>query len=613
MRAVRCFILLLAMAMLAVMSSRGAGEHPNVILILTNGLGYGGLSSSGNPDVRTPRLDRLRAAGTDFAHCIAAPFGAATRAELLSGMHEFRCGVSHALAGRNLIRPDVPLLPSVFAEAHYRTAIIGTWDLGEAYPCRPEDRGFQDVFVHGGGGIGQTPDRWGNSQVDPWLRRTTGWIATKGTITQVCFDEARRWLADRTKDKNPFFLYLALPVLHPPYQAPAGATDRFRQAGLKEPAVAYCAALEDLDEKTGALLDELDRLDLTKTTIVVFLGAGGPPEGTWNAGLRGGPGSTDEGGVRVPAFIRWPGKISAKREVDSLTAPFDLPLTLVRLCDLTTPKAWTGEGLDLSAALLGKAEFPANRTLFTHAGQWPGDDSPERHRSQGFAVRDQRWLLSGLELIDLTKDPGQQTNVFDQYPDEAVRLLGSYGTWWNSIRTTVREPVRYIIGDSRQPVTRLTAADWWPSREVNGAASATSVATQDAIRRTLATLAAGSAVPETSGHWKLHAAEEGHYQIKLAMLPPEADEAERRKIGQLKAGVVHVRTGKREVQMELLKGATAVTLRMDLNAGDLDLEAWFTGQLPDSHILGAFFAEIERLGPRKLPDFELDIKTTPKK
>ena len=214
------------------------------------------------------------------------------------------------------------------------------------------------------------------------------------------------------------------------------------------------------------------------------------------------------------------------------------------------------------------------------------------------------WFVAGSAVVFVTTAT---------HPDEAVRLLGSYGTWWNSIRATVREPVRYIIGDSRQPVARLTASDWWPSREVNGAASATSVATQDAIRRTLATLAAGNAVPETSGHWKLHAAEEGHYQIKLAMLPPEADEAERRKIGQLKAGVVHVRTGKREVQMELLKGATAVTLRMDLNAGDLDLEAWFTGQLPDSHILGAFFAEIERLGPRKLPDFELDIKTTPKK
>ena len=130
---------------------------------------------------------------------------------------------------------------------------------------------------------------------------------------------------------------------------------------------------------------------------------------------------------------------------------------------------------------------------------------------------------------------------------------------------------------------------------------------------TMAALAAGGAVPETAGHWKLHAAADGNYQIKLSLLPAEADAAERENIARLKAGAVHIRTAKREVQMELLKGATTVALRMDLAAGDLDLEAWFTGQLPDGHILGALFAEIERLGERKRPELELDFHTIPKK
>ena len=156
-------------------------------------------------------------------------------------------------------------------------------------------------------------------------------------------------------------------------------------------------------------------------------------------------------------------------------------------------------------------------------------------------------------------------------------------------------------------------ADWWPSREVNSAASAASVASQSAIRGKLQALSDGAAVAETAGLWKLRAASAGHYRITLSPLPAEAAEAERSKLGKLKAGTVHIRSGKREVQMALSKGASSVTLNMDLAAGELDLETWFTGQLSDARILGAFFAEIERLGERKRPELELDLHPIPKK
>jgi hypothetical protein len=277
------------------------------------------------------------------------------------------------------------------------------------------------------------------------------------------------------------------------------------------------------------------------------------------------------------------------------------------------PAAWSGDGLDLAPALLGKAQFPNDRMLFTHIGQWPGDDSPDRHPMQGFAVRDGRWRLCGLELFDMAADPGQQANVFEAHPETVTRLLAAYGAWWKDVRGPLHEPVRYLIGDARQKLLRLTANDWWPSREVNGAASAASLISQAAIRRTLTALTNGAAVPETAGHWKLRAASAGHYQIKLSPLPAEADAGLRAQIGQLKPGSVHIRTGMREVQMQVLKGATAVALSMDLPAGDLDLEAWFTGQWPDARILGAFFAEIQRVGERKRPDIELDFHTIPKK
>lgn len=603
----------LVMVFFVMAAMRAEASRPNVVLVLTDDQGYGDLSSSGNPQLRTPNLDRLRAAGTDFSRCIAAPNGAATRAEILSGKHEFRCGVSHRVAGRNLIRPDVPLLPESLRAAGYRTAIIGKWDLGEAFPCRPEDRGFEDVLVFGGEGIGQTQDHWGNRYVDPWLRRQSGWQKTTGYCTQVFINEAKRWLAARAAEQHAFFLCLALNAPHAPYDAPVGSAAPFLKAGLSEPTASFYAMIEDLDARIGDLLAELDRLDLSSNTIVVFLGVNGSAIGAWNAGMRGIKGSPDEGGVRVPACWRWPGKFAAKRVVDALISPLDIFQTIAGCCAVALPPGWSGDGLDLSSALLGQAEFPRERLLFTHIGQWPGDDPPERYRSQGFAVRDSRWLLSGLELFDMAADPGQQTNLFEQQPAEVTRLLSAYGTWWNSIRDTAREPVRYVIGDPRQPVVRLTAADWWPSRERPGAASAASVASQTAIRAKLQALTDGAATAETSGLWKLRVASPGHYRISIATLPAEADPAEQAKIGQLKAGRIHLRTGKRELQMDLRKGATAATLELDLAAGELDLEAWFTGQWPDERILGACFAQIQRLGDRKLPELELDIHTIPKK
>ncbi len=601
------------MVFFSVVGLRAAPERPNVLLVLTSDQGYGDLSSSGNPHLHTPNLDRLRATGTDFSRCIAAPSGTATRAEILSGKHEFRCGVSHRVAGRNLIRPDVPLLSEVLCAAGYRTAIIGTWGLGEAFPCRPEDRGFEDVLVHGGDAIGQTQDRWGNSYVDPWLRRQTGWEKTTGYCTQVFVNEAKRWLAARAAAQQAFFLYLALNVPHAPYEAPIGAAQPFLKAGLAEPTASFYAMIEDLDTRVGDLLAELDRLNLSSNTLVVFLGASGSAIGTWNAGLHGIKGSPDEGGVRVPACCRWAGKFPAKRAVGALISPLDLFPTLMGCCGVALPQGWVGDGIDLSPAWFGKADFPKQRMLFTHVGQWPGDDPPERYRSQGFAVRDSRWLLSGLELFDIAADPGQRANLFEEQPAAVASLLGAYGTWWNSIRSVVREPVRYVIGDPHQPVVRLTAADWWPSRERPGAASAIRVASQTAIRAKLQALTDGSAVAETAGLWKLRVAAPGHYRIALAPLPAEADAAEHTKIGQLKAGRVHLRTGKREIQMDLLKGATTATLNLDLPAGELDLEAWFSGQWPDERILGSCFAEIERLGERKRPELELDLHTIPKK
>ena len=579
-----------------------AAARPNVIVVITDDQGYGDLSAHGNPGLKTPALDAFRKQSTAFERFQVSPTCAPTRAALMTGLHEFRCGVSHTLMGRSLLRPGIPTLPEMFRAAGYRTGIFGKWHLGDAYPCRPEDRGFEDVFVHGGGGIGQTPDFWGNSYFDPMIRRNSGWEKTRGYCTDVFFQEAIGWMKARVAEKKPFFLHLATNAPHAPYVPPV------KDATLDESA-AFSAMIGNIDTNFGRLMEALVESGAAKDTIVVFLTDNGSALARHDAGMKGKKGTPDEGGTRVPCFIRWPEKIAAGREVGELAAHLDLLPTLTSLCAVPRPEGWRGDGRDLSAALLGKESFPEDRVLFTQVGRWPGDAAAARFRARDFAVRDQRWRLVGLELFDMLADPGQEKNVFGEHPEEARRLLAEYGKWWEEVLPSVREPVRYVIGSKACPVVKLTAHDWWPSKETE-AEGAEKCVTHGAIRDFLKdaqVAATRNALPSRSGHWKLEAAHAGNYELVFGLLPPEAPAEDRRDLAQLRAGVAHVRAGQEETRVEIRPGATSFQLPIDLDAGPLDLEIWFDGQLLNDRILGAFFASIERKGERKIeiPKFKV--------
>lgn len=583
---------------------------PNVVVILTDDQGYGDLSCHGNPDLQTPRLDRLREESVAFERFFVSPTCSPTRAAALCGRHEFRCGVSHSTGGRSLLRPGVATIADHFTAAGYCTAVIGKWHLGDAHPCRPEDRGFGHVFVHGGGGIGQTPDYWGNGYVNPTIRTRGGWKKTDGYCTGVFVDEALRWMGERAKEKKPFFLWLATNVPHSPYVAPEGGEKKFLDAGLGAKPAAFYAMIEDLDRNLGRLLDGLADLGIEEDTLVVFFTDNGSAVPHWNAGMRGAKGSPDEGGVRVPCFIRWPGTIKGGRVIREPAAQIDLLPTLSGLCGVGLEEAEEIDGVDLGPALLGRGEMPAGRTFFTHAGQWPGHDSPSRHRAGKFSIRDDRWRLVGTRLYDMQADPGQERDLFEKQPREAVRMLESYGMWWAEVLPVLQQPVRYRIGGEAQAEVRLTCFDWWPSNECECNDAALRLWDQDQVRKVLASVkdGGGGLKDGLSGHWKLRAERDGHYRVKMSKLPPEAAAGERRELGTLKGGTVHVRVNRNEVRMELLDGASEVSMGIDLEAGPADLEAWFGGQLDGGGPLGAFFVEVSRVGERKAPAPTLEAR-----
>ena len=576
--------------------------RPNVIVVITDDQGYGDLSAHGNPDLKTPALDKFRSESAAFERFQVSPTCAPTRAAIMTGLHEFRCGVSHTLMGRSLLKPGIPTLPEMFRGAGYRTGIFGKWHLGDAYPCRPEDRGFEDVFIHGGGGIGQAPDHWSNSYHDPMIRRRSGWEKTSGYCTDVFFSEAISWMKSRAAEKQPFLLHLATNAPHAPYIPPPG--------GPTDPAGAFRAMIENIDANFGRLMGAVGEAGIAADTIIVFLTDNGSAMGKPDAGMKGRKGTPDEGGTRVPCFIRWPGKIAAGRKVDELAAHLDLLPTLTSLCEVSRPSEWKGDGIDLAQALLNRAEFPKERMLFTQVGRWRGDEAASRFRARDFAVRDPRWRLVGLELFDMRADPAQTKNVFAENPAEAQRLLTAYGRWWDEVLSVVREPVRYVIGAEASPLVRLTAHDWWPSKETEASGAEVCV-THDSIRSLLKSIqvaATRNPVPSTSGHWKLQAARAGNYEMVFGLLPPDATPEERGSLATLRKGIAHIRAGQEEIQLEIREGASSFKMPVDLEAGPLDLEIWFDGQLLNERILGAFFTSVEYKGPRKAPKVEFKPK-----
>jgi len=193
-------------------------DRPNIIFVLTDDQGYPPIGAHGHPFVRTPHLDRFHADSVRFVQFHSGTTCAPTRAGLLTGHYCNSTGVWHTVGGRSLLRADEWTLANALSEAGYRTGIFGKWHLGDAYPYRPQDRGFQKSVVHGGGGLGQTPDWWGNDYFDDTYLVDGSPVPFKGYCTDVFFTEALAFIeSDRSK---PFFCFLSTNAPHSPFNVP---------------------------------------------------------------------------------------------------------------------------------------------------------------------------------------------------------------------------------------------------------------------------------------------------------------------------------------------------------------------------------------------------------
>ena len=416
--------------------------RPNIIFVLTDDQGYGDLGWTGNPVIKTPHIDGFAAQSVRFTDFHVSPTCAPTRSALMTGRHEFKNGVTHTIFERERMTLHATTVAQTLQSAGYATGIFGKWHLGDEPAYQPDQRGFNEVFIHGGGGIGQTfpgscGDAPGNTYFDPAILHNGRFEKTKGYCTDIFFAQALRWIDQKRQLGSPFFVYLTPNAPHAPLTCPEEYFKHY-QGRVPDMSAKFFGMIENIDDNFGVLLQRLEEWGIADNTLVIFMTDNGGTGGVkvFNAGMRGEKGTAYQGGTRVPSFWRWGKNFGTPRDCAALSAHIDVFPTFAEIAGVPLTGAVAGqvEGRSLLPLLKNpKTDWP-NRTLVTHLGRWErGQTAAAKFTT--CSIRDQRFtLVNNRELFDLQNDFGETKNVLDQFPADVARLREAYDQWWGSVQ-----------------------------------------------------------------------------------------------------------------------------------------------------------------------------------
>ena len=434
LRRIICFFLFNIPAVLA-----QAQQPPNIILIITDDQGYGDLGVTGNPHVRTPVINKLAKESIRFNQFYVSPVCAPTRSSLMTGRYSLRTGVRDTYNGGAMMAPTEITIAEMLKQANYTTGIFGKWHLGDNYPSRPNDQGFDESLIHLSGGMGQVGDvttyfKGDSSYFNPTLWHNGKQQAYQGYCSDIFASNAIDFI--EKNQKKPFFCYLAFNAPHTPLQVPDAYYQRYKDidpaSGFekddrpfvkmseanKEDARKVYAMVENIDDNLGKLFRKLDELNLTENTLVIFMTDNGPQQVRYVAGMRGRKGSVYQGGVRVPFYIRYPARFAGNKDIDTPAAHIDVLPTLAQLCKVPLPKDRKIDGHSLLPLMEGKSVEWDNRGLFFYWSR----RYPELYNN--VALQKAPYKLVGhtdynaeiirFELFDLEKDPYEQKNLVNE-------------------------------------------------------------------------------------------------------------------------------------------------------------------------------------------------------
>jgi arylsulfatase/arylsulfatase A len=532
---------------------------PNVILIMTDDQGYGDFGITGNRLIHTPNLDAMAVRSTWMRTFYVSPVCSPTRANLMTGRYNYRTRCIDTYLGRSMMDPGEVTIAEVLHDAGYATGIFGKWHLGDCYPMRPIDQGFEEALVLRGGGLGQPADPIGNDRryTDPILMHNGQPVQTTGYCTDVYFDAALDWMERMHAADQPFFAYIPTNAPHGPFHdVPVALRKKYEWtdwsridassngSGRKNLAE-IAAMITNVDDNIGRLFTRLDALGITNDTLVIFLVDNGPNTTRYAGPFRGQKSQVYEGGVRSPFWMHWPGRLTPGYARDEPVAHIDVMPTILEACGVAAPADVQLDGRSFWGLATGKSEHWPSRPLVlqTHRG-----DEPVRFHQ--FMIRHDRWKLlhaSGFgresfdgppryELYDVVADPGETRALNETHPDVVERLLAEYETWFDDVSTTRPEnyaPPRIHIGTPHEDTTVLTRQDW----------------------------RGGTWQEDSIGYWLVRF-EPGRYDARVHFTPGD------------EPGVLKLRLGTATIQARIPSGATACTFRgLSPQAGDTEVHA----------------------------------------
>ncbi|MBU2950950.1 arylsulfatase [Tamlana agarivorans] len=446
-------------------------RRPNIIMVITDDQGMGDLSCMGNPILKTPHLDKFYKTSTRFTDFQVSPTCAPTRSAIMSGRAPFKNGVTHTIYQRERMALDVFTMPQALQKAGYNTGLFGKWHLGDEEVYLPGNRGFDEVLMHGAGGVGQVqygdfPPNGDNPYFDSVLLHNKTIVQTKGFCTDLFFESTLAWIKEQEKVEKPYFAYVALNAPHSPYIAPEKYKKRFLEAGFDEKTAGRYGMIENIDDNFGAFMKKLESWKVLDNTLVIFmtdngmangfmLNRNGKKEMPFNAGLKGVKNSPHEGGTHVPAFWYWRGVLGEGVDIDALTAHIDLYPTFSDLAGVELPSHMQDlDGKSLVPLLQNpKATWP-DRELFINSGRW---DVGEREASKytNSAVRSQKWrFVNNKELYNISIDPGETTNVASANPVELTKFRKLYDQWWASTLPLLVNEGLPLVKPENQPFAK---------------------------------------------------------------------------------------------------------------------------------------------------------------
>ena len=450
-------------------SLRGA-DLPNVVIVFTDDQGYADLGVFGAKDFETPNIDRMAREGARFTNFhVAQPVCSASRAALLTGCYPNRIGIHGALGPhtRHGLNEKETTISDLVRQKSYATAIYGKWHLGHHPEFLPTRHGFDEYF-----GLPYSNDMWrwhpSKRRRDPPLPLIEGEKAIEfdpdqRLLTTQITERAVRFI-EKSKD-HPFFLYVPHPMPH----VPLFASDKFR--GKSKNGI-YGDVIMEIDWSVGQILDALERTDVAKKTLVIFISDNGPwlsygDHGGSALPLREGKGTTWEGGVRVPCVMRWPGKIPAGTVCDEPAMTIDILPTVAKLTGTKLP-AHGVDGKDIWPLMSGQpgAKSPHDAYYFYYrrnelqailSGRW------KLHLPHGYRTMDGRPggtngrpnpytnKRTGLELYDLVSDVHEKKDLAKEKPDVVERLLG----YAERAREDLGDSLTKKAGKNLRPAGRL--------------------------------------------------------------------------------------------------------------------------------------------------------------